>query len=147
MARRIPDNPPPLPPPLTPPLTLIPKPLPLAPRPPNKDKWDAKKNVSLTRDDRVNLLSLLTQLFLFCRSPPLPSVPYLPFSRPRSCPLARVYVCLYSATTSIFIKPLLFSLLPFYLSFYPSRMTPPYICHTSISSSFRFLPPSGYFIP
>ena len=58
----------------------MPKSLPPAPPPPNKDDWDVNKDRYLTEDDGVIPLLLLTPSFLHHRSPPLLSVPNPPCS-------------------------------------------------------------------
>ena len=85
--------------------------------------------------------------FLLHHSPPLLSVPYPPNPCHNCCPLARVCISLYSASTSILVKYLAFSPFPRYLSYCLAHPPPSYLRHPSISSSLRFSPTPQYFIP
>ena len=65
----------------------------------------------------------------------------------RCLPLDRVCVYLSSATTTILVEPLAFSLLPRYLSFCSSRPPPSYLRHPGIYASLRFALPPQYVMP
>ena len=128
------------------PLTPTPKQLPHSPPPPNKDDQNLKEVRSLTEEDRVTPLSLLTFPFLRCRYlPPFSAASVRTLSVLFLFPLSSSSICLHLSVFCLHFRlhwtPNMFSVAPLsfllsvppteiiYLS--PHKLFLPLICVTS----------------